>query len=88
MKIKHYANILVGDYPFVDSFRKEVLSLIKFETYSIPKNNTHVKAWHTDWMWQPENLKIINFKNYLIKYNHYLVNFFFHLSLLIIHHLA
>ena len=66
MKIKHYANILVGDYPFVDSFRKEVLSLIESETYSIPKNNTHVKAWHTDWMWQPENLKIINFKNYLI----------------------
>jgi hypothetical protein len=66
MKIKHDTDILIGDFQFADTFNKEVLSLIKSETFSISKDVTNVKAWHTDWVWQSENFNIIKFKTFLI----------------------
>ena len=63
MKVKHYAGILVGDYQFADSLRKEVLSLLKT---AANVGHTNVKAsLHTQWDWEPNNVHIRNVKGFI-----------------------
>jgi hypothetical protein len=62
MKVRHCAEIVIGDYQFAESFNKEVLYQLQFA-----KNigHTNVKAFHTVWNWLPNNKKIINFKSFI-----------------------
>ena len=63
--VNHKAKILIKEYPRADSLKKEVLSLLTF-TPHIPKDNTNVKAFHTDWDWHPDNVIFNNFKTFII----------------------
>ena len=62
--VMHRAPILIGDYQFHDSLKKEVLSLLE-SSYFISKDNTNVKATRTDWNWNPDNIKLRNLKSYI-----------------------
>ena len=61
MKIKHNAEIIIGEYQFAESFNKEVLHQLQFAENI---GHTNVKAsLHTEWDWLPDNQKIKNFKS-------------------------
>ena len=61
MKIKHNAEIIVGDYEFAESLNKEVLHQLKYAT---DHGHTNVKgSMHTGWDWLPDNQKFKNFKS-------------------------
>ena len=65
MKVVHNAEVIVGDYPFADQIKSEVLSLLKV-CNPIPQNHSNVKASvHTEWDWEPDNLKFRNLKAYI-----------------------
>tara|TARA_B100000427_G_scaffold302580_1_gene286511 strand:- start:26 stop:562 length:537 start_codon:yes stop_codon:yes gene_type:complete len=63
--VNHKADVLIGDYLFADKVKSEVLSLLKTST-PIPKTDTHVQAFHTEWEWQPDNKILGNLKSYVI----------------------
>ena len=63
MKVKHNAEILVGDYQFAESLNQEVLHQLKFAR---DIGHTNVKAFHTVWDWLPDNQKFKNFKSFII----------------------
>ena len=63
MKVIHNAEILIDDYQFSDSVKKEVLSLLKTAENV---GQTNVKAsLHTQWNWQPDNITFRNLKAYI-----------------------
>ena len=62
MKVKHNAEILVGDYQFAESLNQEVLHQLKFAR---DIGHTNVKAFHTVWDWLPDNQKFKNFKSFI-----------------------
>jgi len=63
MKVKHNAEIIVGDYQFAESLNKEVLHQLQFAENV---GHTNVKAsLHTVWDWLPDNQKIKNFKSFI-----------------------
>ena len=63
MKVKHRANIILGDYQFAESLNEEVLYQLQFAENI---GHTNVKAsLHTDWDWLPDNQKIKNFKSFI-----------------------
>ena len=63
MKVKHNAEILVGDYQFAESLNQEVLHQLKFAK---DIGHTNVKAFHTVWNWLPDNQKVKNFKSFIL----------------------
>ena len=63
MKVKHNAEIIVGDYQFVESLNQEVLHQLKFAR---DIGRTNVKAFRTDWNWLPDTQKVKNFKSFII----------------------
>ena len=65
MEVKHNAEVLVGDYPFADKVKSEVLSLLK-TCNPIPQGNSNVKAsLHTEWDWEPDNITFRNLKGFV-----------------------
>ena len=63
MKVIHNAEVLIDDYQFSDSVKKEVLSLLKTARNV---GQTNVKAsFHTEWNWQPDNITFRNLKAYI-----------------------
>ena len=63
--INHKAPVLVGDYPYADSVNQEILSLLEQGVYT-PIGSTNVKASiHTEWDWEPHNIKFRNLKAYI-----------------------
>ena len=63
ISVKHPATVIVGDYQFADSLKEEVLSLLE-----IAENigQTNVKAsLHTQWNWDPGNIKFRNLKAHI-----------------------
>ena len=65
MEVNHNAPVIVGDYPFADNVKNEVLSLLKV-CNPISQNNSNVKASiHTEWDWEPDNITFRNLKNYI-----------------------
>ena len=60
--VNYKAQILVGDYQFADSLKDEVVSLFQTATNI---GHTNVKAFHTEWDWEPNNIKIRNLKGYI-----------------------
>ena len=64
--VKHNAEILVGDYQFVDKVKSEVLSLLK-TCNPIPTDHSNVKASiHTEWYWERDNITFKNLQSYII----------------------
>ena len=66
MRVAHSCNILIGDYLFQRQLKEEVLALLAVSN-PISKERTNVKAFHTDWNWEPDNLRIKNLKSFLPK---------------------
>jgi len=65
MKVKHYAEVLVGEYQFADKVKSEVLSALKV-CNPISQNRSNVKAsLHTEWNWEPDNITFRNLKAYI-----------------------
>ena len=65
MEVKHNAEVLVGDYPFADKVKSEVLSLLKVCNPK-PQERSNVKASiHTDWDWEADNITFRNLKGYI-----------------------
>ena len=63
MKVRHDAEIIVGDYQFADSLNKEVLHQLK---YTIDHGHTNVKSSvFTGWNWLPDNPKFKNFRSFI-----------------------
>ena len=60
--VNYKAQILVGDYQFADSLKDEVVSLLQTATNI---GHTNVKAFHAEWDWEPNNIKIRNLKGYI-----------------------
>ena len=60
--VNYKAQILVGYYQFADSLKDEVVSLLQTATNI---GHTNVKAFHTEWDWEPNNIKIRNLKGYI-----------------------
>ena len=65
MEVNHNAPVIVGDYPFADNVKNEVLSLLKT---SVGVGPTNVKAsFHTEWNWHPDNITFRNLKLYILE---------------------
>ena len=62
MKVRHCAEIIIGDYQFAESLNQEVLHQLKFAK---DIGHTNVKAFHTVWDWLPDNQKVKNFKSFI-----------------------
>tara|TARA_B100001996_G_scaffold218502_1_gene167989 strand:+ start:425 stop:952 length:528 start_codon:yes stop_codon:yes gene_type:complete len=62
ISVKHNDCIIKGEYQFADSLRKEVLSLLKTASNI---GHTNVKAFHTVWEWEPDNITFRNLKAYI-----------------------
>jgi len=62
MKVRHCAEIIIGDYQFAESLNQEVLHQLKFAR---DIGHTNVKAFHTVWDWLPDNQKVKNFKSFI-----------------------
>ena len=62
--IKHNTNILVGDYQFADRVKEETFSRLTNCDF-IPRETTNVKAFHTKWDWEKDNITFRNLKAYL-----------------------
>ena len=66
MKVKHNAEVLVGDYQFHHNVSREVESLFAKGIATIPQDNSNVKASiHTVWDWEPDNITFRNLKEYV-----------------------
>ena len=63
MKVKHCAEIIIGDYQFAESLNQEVLHQLKSAK---DIGHTNVKAFHTEWDWLSNNQKIKNFKSFIL----------------------
>ena len=64
MKVEQSSEILIGDYLFQNKLKPEVLSLLDVSN-PIPREHSNVQAFHTEWDWQPQNLKIKNLKAFI-----------------------
>ena len=66
ISVKHKADILIGEYQFVDKVKEQVKSLLNKGVVAIPQNNSNVKAsLHTEWNWEPDNITFRNLKSYI-----------------------
>ena len=66
MKVKHNAEVLVGDYQFHHNVSREVESLFAKGIATIPQERSNVKASiHTVWDWEPDNITFRNLKEYV-----------------------
>ena len=65
MKVAHSCEVLIGNYPLQKQLKEEVLTLLETSN-PIPREHSHVKAFHTDWDWNPENFKINNLKSFIV----------------------
>ena len=65
MKVKHNADVLVGDYQFADRVKDQVLLSLK-TCNPISQDHSNVKASiHTWWDWEPDNIIFRNLKGYI-----------------------
>ena len=64
MKVSQSSTILIGDYLFQNKLKPEVLSLLDISN-PIPREHSNVKAFHTIWNWEPDNLRIKNLKTFI-----------------------
>tara|TARA_B100000287_G_scaffold134059_1_gene126003 strand:- start:74 stop:616 length:543 start_codon:yes stop_codon:yes gene_type:complete len=66
MKVKHNAQVLVGDYQFHHHVSREVHSLFAKGIAAIPQDHSNVKASiHTEWDWERDNITFKNLKAFI-----------------------
>ena len=64
--VRHETDIIIGDYPFADRVKEEVISLMSKGCRSISNEYSNVKATlHTEWNWETENITFRNLKGYI-----------------------
>ena len=64
VSVRSPTDVIVGDYQFADKVKDQVFSALKVSA-PISKDNTNVKAFHTEWNWQPDNITFRNLKSYI-----------------------
>ena len=64
VSVRFPTDVIVGDYQFADKVKDQVFSALKVSE-SIPKDYTNVKAFHTEWNWEPDNITFRNLKSYI-----------------------
>ena len=65
--VRHETDIIIGDYPFADRVKEEVISLMSKGCRSISNEYSNVKATlHTEWNWETENITFTNLKSYIL----------------------
>ena len=68
MFLRHLAPIVIGDYPFADELKKDIVPLL--EKYPDQMNKTtNVKATHTEWNWglkEESGIQIKKFGKYIL----------------------
>ena len=62
ISVKHKAVIIKGEYQFADKVKREVLSLLRTANNI---GHTNVKAFHTEWDWEPDNITFRNLKSFI-----------------------
>ena len=62
ISVKHKAVIIKGEYQFAYKVKSEVLSLLRTANNI---GHTNVKAFHTVWDWEPDNITFRNLKQYI-----------------------
>ena len=64
--VNYRAPILIGDYPFADVVNDEVVSILKNNPPApISRDRSNVKAYHTEWDWQKDNIRFKNLKSFI-----------------------
>ena len=61
--VKNDAKILVGEYPFHDTLKEELLPFL--ENCGEGIGPTNVTGFHTEWSFMPDNIKVIRLKEYI-----------------------
>ena len=65
MKVKHYTDVVTGEYLFADKIKEQVYDKLKV-CNPIPQDYSNVKAvLHTEWDWEPDNITFRNLKEYI-----------------------
>ena len=66
MKVKHYDDVMVGDYKFHDNVSREVDSLLTKGVGVISPDRSNVKSFiRTGWNWEPDNITFRNLKEFI-----------------------
>ena len=66
IKVKHITPVVIGDYPFAKELKTSILPLLEDFKGGIPHDETNVKAIHTEWDWESENIYLKKLKIYLL----------------------
>ena len=64
ISVNQKIDVIKGEYLFADKVKSEVLRLLK-DCNTLPSNHSNVKAFHTEWNWEPENITFRNLKSYI-----------------------
>ena len=67
IKVKHITPVVIGDYPFAKELKTSILPLLEDFKGGIPHDETNVKAIHTEWDWEPENIAFRNLKAFIME---------------------
>ena len=66
MRIKDYAEVIVGDYPFANQLYDELVPILEKHPDKQDRK-TNVMATMTEWDWNSENVRIKRLKNNIIE---------------------
>ena len=62
--VKNDSKILIGEYPFHDKLREELLPLL--ESFRGGIGPTNVEATHTEWDWQKDHTQVKKIKLWVL----------------------
>ena len=65
VNVKNDCHIIVGEYPFADKLKADVLPILEKEP-DAQKRETNVKATMTDWHWGDNIPLVVNLQRYLL----------------------
>ncbi|MDB4348720.1 2OG-Fe(II) oxygenase family protein [bacterium] len=66
MKVQSYSDVIIGNYPHVEDFGRELKPILENEVSTV--GQTNVKATiHTHWNYLPDHPEVIRFKKFIIK---------------------
>ena len=65
LKVRSIEKVVVGDYPFAEQLRNELVPLL--ENFDMTKDvgHTNVKAVHTGWQWEKDNWHVKKLKRFI-----------------------
>jgi hypothetical protein len=66
MKVQSYSDVIIGNYPHVEDFGRELKPILENEVSTV--GQTNVKATiHTHWNYLPDHPEVIRFKKFITK---------------------